>query len=191
MDSICSDGTTNFVHNYPFHCISIGYCEGSIPRVGVIYIPSSDSLYEACDGEGAYLNGKKISVDAATGVGDCLLVNNIGHHRENDFVDESADRLRKWLRAGLRGYRSSGSAAINMAHVASGIVSSYYEHGYGGPWDVCAGLVLVQEAGGVAKTASDGSDFVLSYGRGSICCGNLQVVDSIIRVAGTPKVQFT
>mmetsp|Transcript_35196 Transcript_35196/g.71254 ORF Transcript_35196/g.71254 Transcript_35196/m.71254 type:complete len:111 (-) Transcript_35196:2909-3241(-) len=59
-----------------------------------------------------------------------------------------------------------------MAHVASGIVSSYYEHGYGGPWDVCAGLVLVHEAGGVAKTASDGSEFVLTYGRGSICCGN-------------------
>jgi len=138
------------------------------------------------------LNGKKkISVDSATGVGDCLLVNNIGHHRETDFVDESADRIRRWLRAGLRGYRSSGSAAINMAHVASGIVSSYYEHGYGGPWDVCAGLVLVHEAGGVAKTASDGSEFVLTYGRGSICCGNAQVVDDVMKVAGTPKVNFT
>lgn len=184
------DGTTNFVHNYPFFCVSIGFCVDGVPKVGVIYIPSSDSLYEAIDGCGAYLNGAKLSVDSASGVGDALLVNNIGHHRENDFVDESAERIRKWLRAGLRGYRSSGSAAINMAHVASGIVSCYYEHGFGGPWDVAAGLVLVHEAGGVAKTASDGSDFILSFGRGSICTGNAKVVDDVIRVAGKPKVDF-
>ena len=78
-----------------------------------------------------------------------------------------------------------------MAHVASGIVSCYYEHGFGGPWDVAAGLVLVNEAGGVAKTASDGSDFILSFGRGSICTGNEKVVDDVIRVAGKPKVDFT
>jgi inositol-phosphate phosphatase/L-galactose 1-phosphate phosphatase len=184
------DGTTNFVHNYPFFCVSIGYCVKGVPRVGVIYIPSSDSLYEAVDGCGAYLSGTKLSVDSATGVGDALLVNNIGHHRENDFVDESAERVRRWLRAGLRGYRSSGSAAINMAHVASGIVSCYYEHGYGGPWDVCAGLVLVQEAGGVARNARDGAEFVLSFGRGSICAGNGKVVDDVIKVAGKPKVDF-
>ena len=184
------DGTTNFVHNYPFFCVSIGYSVGDVPKVGVIYIPSSDSLYEAVDGCGAYLNGAKLSVDSATGVADALLVNNIGHHRENEFVDESAERVRKWLRAGLRGYRSSGSAAINMAHVASGVVSCYYEHGYGGPWDVCAGLVLVKEAGGTAKNATDGSDFVLSFGRGSICTGNANVVDDVIKVAGKPTVDF-
>mmetsp|Transcript_18504 Transcript_18504/g.53103 ORF Transcript_18504/g.53103 Transcript_18504/m.53103 type:complete len:287 (+) Transcript_18504:148-1008(+) len=184
------DGTTNFVHNYPFFCVSIGFCVDGVPKVGVVYVPSSDSLYEAIDGCGAYLNGTKLSVDSASDISDSLLVNNIGHHRENDFVDESAERIRKWLRAGLRGYRSSGSAAINMAHVASGIVSCYYEHGFGGPWDVSAGLVLVQEAGGVAKSASDGSTFILSFGRGSICTGNEKVVDDVIRVAGKPKVDF-
>lgn len=185
------DGTTNFVHNYPCFCVSIGYCEGGIPRVGVIYNPSSDCLYEAAERGGAYLNGEKISVDSATGVADCLLVNNVGHHREVEFVDESADRVRKWLRAGLRGYRASGSAAQNMAHVASGQVSCYYEHGYGGPWDVAAGLILVKEAGGVARNGSDGSDFVLSFGRGSICCGNSKVVEDVLKEAGWPKVKFT
>ena len=67
------DGTTNFVHNYPFFCVSIGFCVDGVPKVGVIYIPSSDSLYEAIDGCGAYLNGAKLSVDSASGVGDALL----------------------------------------------------------------------------------------------------------------------
>ena len=78
-------------------------------------------MYEASEGKGAFLNGKKISIDSdASSVKDCLLVNNIGHYRHEDFVDESAERVKKWLKAGLRGYRASGSAAQNLAHVATG-----------------------------------------------------------------------
>lgn len=115
------DGTTNFVHNYPFVAVSIGYMDRGVPRVGVIYNPITESMYEASEGKGAYLNGKKISIDSdASSVKDCLLVNNIGHYRHEDFVDESAERVKKWLKAGLRGYRASGSAAQNLAHVATG-----------------------------------------------------------------------
>lgn len=193
------DGTTNFVHNYPFVAVSIGFMHGSIPRVGVVYNPFTDSLYEAAEGSGVgtLLNGRPVSIDNdATSIKDCLLVNNIGHCRYNEFVDESTDRVNKWLRAGLRGYRASGSAAQNLAHVASGQVSCYYEHGYGGPWDVCAGVVLVKEAGGVVWDASreedgGGLDLQIRFGKGSVCAGGKPVVEDVLRCAGKPTFTFS
>jgi inositol-phosphate phosphatase/L-galactose 1-phosphate phosphatase len=188
------DGTTNFVHNYPFVAVSIGYIHDSIPRVGVVYNPYTDSLYEAAEGSGVgtLLNGQPVRIDSvATSIEDCLLVNNIGHYRHPEFVDESAERVRKWLRAGLRGYRASGSAAQNLAHVASGQVSCYYEHGYGGPWDVCAGMVLVREAGGVVWDATESSSLQLHFGKGSVCAGGKRVVEDVLRVAGKPTFTFT
>ncbi|KAL7525419.1 hypothetical protein ACHAWF_001352 [Thalassiosira exigua] len=189
------DGTTNFVHNYPFVAVSIGYIRDGVPRVGVVYNPFTDSLYEAAQGSGlgTLFNGKPVRVDSvASSVKDCLLVNNIGHYRAEDFVDESTDRVRKWLRAGLRGYRASGSAAQNLAHVASGQVSCYYEHGYGGPWDVCAGMVLVREAGGVVRDGrGDGEDLTMHFGKGSVCAGGMAVVEDVMRVAGKPAYAFT
>lgn len=189
------DGTTNFVHSYPFVAVSIGFMNGCVPRVGVVYNPFTDCLYEAAEGSGlgTLLNGQSVRVDSvATSVEDCLLVNNIGHCRIDDFVDESTDRVNKWLRAGLRGYRSSGSAAQNLAHVASGQVSCYYEHGYGGPWDVCAGIVLVKEAGGVVWDArEEGTDLQMRFGKGSVCAGGKKVVEDVLRVAGKPMITFS
>mmetsp|Transcript_18135 Transcript_18135/g.32803 ORF Transcript_18135/g.32803 Transcript_18135/m.32803 type:complete len:295 (+) Transcript_18135:52-936(+) len=189
------DGTTNFVHNYPFVAVSIGYIHDSIPRVGVVYNPFTDSLYEAAEGSGVgtLLNGEPVRVDSvATSIKDCLLVNNIGHCRDLDFADESTARVNKWLRAGLRGYRASGSAAQNLAHVASGQVSCYYEHGYGGPWDVCAGMVLVKEAGGVVWDPSQGVgvDLQMLFGKGSVCAGGRKVVKDVLEVAGKPTFTF-
>ena len=206
------DGTTNFVHNYPFVAVSIGFVTNGVPCVGVVYNPFTDCMYEAATGCGTLLNGNRVTIDrVATSIQDCLLVNNIGHCRDINFINESTDRVNKWLRAGLRGYRSSGSAAQNLAHVASGQVSCYYEHGYGGPWDVCAGIVLVQEAGGVVWDASiavgqessddEGHDhhsddgermnLRMHFGKGSVCAGERKVVEDVLRVAGKPTVTFS
>ena len=190
------DGTTNFVHNYPFVAVSIGFIYDSLPRVGVVYNPFSDSLYEAAEGSGrgTLLNGRQVRIDSvATSIKDCLLVNNIGHCRYHEFIDESTERVNKWLRAGLRGYRASGSAAQNLAHVASGQVSCYYEHGYGGPWDVCAGMVLVREAGGVVWDAREegGVDLQMRFGKGSVCAGGKEVVQDALRCAGKPAFTFS
>ncbi|EJK63587.1 hypothetical protein THAOC_15744 [Thalassiosira oceanica] len=171
---------------YPFCAVSIGYMSEGEPRVGVVYNPFTESMYEAAQGSGlgTLLNGKPVRVDGmATSVQDCLLVNNVGHIRSVDFVDESTQRINRWLRAGLRGYRSSGSAAQNMAHVATGQVSCYYEHGFGGPWDVCAGIVLVKEAGGVVFDARhvEGVDLKMNFGKGSVCAGSRKVCEDVLR----------
>ncbi|KAL3811390.1 hypothetical protein ACHAXA_000469, partial [Cyclostephanos tholiformis] len=173
------DGTTNFVHNYPFVAISIGF------------IVSTRQQREVELEHFSMVNQQELIVTPPTSVEDCLLVNNIGHCRRDDFIDESTDRVNKWLRANLRGYRSSGSAAQNLAHVASGQVSCYYEHGYGGPWDVCAGIVLVKEAGGVVWDARDGTDLQMRFGKGSVCAGGKRVVEDVLRVAGKPTTTFS
>ena len=189
------DGTTNFVHNYPFVSVSIGFMDNSIPRVGVVYNPFTNSLYEAAQGgdRGTLLNNQPVYIDnMATSIKDCLLVNNIGHDRNEEFVVESTERVCKWLKAGLRGYRASGSAAQNLAHVASGQVTCYYEHGYGGPWDVCAGMVLVREAGGVVWDAREekNRDLQMHFGKGSVVAGSLTVVEDVLRIAGKPTCTF-
>ncbi|KAL7503374.1 hypothetical protein ACHAXN_001181 [Cyclotella atomus] len=186
------DGTTNFVHNYPFVAVSIGFIQGGIPRVGVVYNPFTDCLYEAAEGSGTFMNGKPVRIDTdATSIQDCLLVNNIGHLRSDDFIKESSGRIQKWLKAGLRGFRASGSAAQNLAHVASGQVSCYYEHGYGGPWDVAAGIVLVREAGGVVWDARESEqDLTMRFGKGSVCAGSRRVVEDVLRIAGKPTFRL-
>lgn len=185
------DGTTNFVHGYPFVNVSIGYCVDGIPCVGVIYNPFLKEMYQAEKGNGAYLNGKRIQVDTnASTLADCFLVNNIGHIRDDTFVQDSSNRVNKWLNHGLRALRMSGSAAQNMAHVASGVVTCYYEHGYGGPWDVAAGMIIVSEAGGFCLNAFTKEPFVLTYGKGSICCGNETIIHQVLQVAEKPKFLF-
>merc|ERR1711862_206183 len=87
--------------------------------------------------------------------------------------------------------RNSGSAAQNMADVACGRVSCYYEHGYGGPWDVCAGTIIVREAGGVVYNAVDNTEFQMHYGKGSVCCGNKDVVKDVLHFAQEPEVKFS
>jgi len=185
------DGTTNFVHGYPFVNVSIGYCVDGIPRVGVIYNPFLNEMYEAEEGRGAYLNGTPIEIDSkASTLSDCFLVNNIGHLRDSNFVQDSSARVSKWLNHGIRALRMSGSAAQNMAHVASGIVTCYYEHGYGGPWDVAAGTIICKEAGGIVLDAVTKENFVLTYGKGSICCGGEKVVKEVLKVAEEPSFKF-
>lgn len=137
------------------------------------------------------MNGNPVRIDTdAESIEDCLLVNNIGHLRNDEFIEDSTKRVQKWLKAGLRGYRASGSAAQNLAHVASGQVSCYYEHGYGGPWDVAAGIILVKEAGGVVWDARHGEDLKLKFGKGSVCAGSEKIVTDVLSIAGKPKFEL-
>ena len=80
-----------------------------------------------------------------------------------------------------RSVRILGSGVLNFAWVACGRLDAYFEEGFGGPWDVCAGVVIVREAGGVCRMV-DGGPFELRAGKGQVLCGNEQVVDDIARV---------
>lgn len=92
----------------------------------------------------------RLRCTSAQHIGEALVVNNIGASRDHGFLDKTLCRLRHLLAHDppLRGLRNSGSACQNMAQVAAGELDAYFEDGYGGPWDVAAGCIIVTEAGG-------------------------------------------
>ncbi|KAG8062681.1 hypothetical protein GUJ93_ZPchr0003g16518 [Zizania palustris] len=141
------DGTTNFVHGFPFVCVSIGLTVRKIPTVGVVYNPIMNELFTAIRGKGALLNGSPIKTSSQDELVKALLVTEVGTKRDKATLDDTTNRINKLLFK-IRSIRMCGSLALNMCGVACGRLDLCYEIGFGGPWDVAAGAVILQEAGG-------------------------------------------
>ncbi|XP_075513776.1 inositol-phosphate phosphatase-like isoform X2 [Primulina tabacum] len=171
------DGTTNFVHGFPFVCVSIGLTIGRIPMVGVVYNPIMDELFMAIRGKGAFLNGKAIKVSSQTELVKALLATEVGTKRDKATVDETTNRINSLLFK-VRSLRMSGSCALNLCGIACGRLDLFYELGFGGPWDVAAGAVIVTEAGGLVFDPS-GKDFDITSQR--IAASNPLLKDEFIK----------
>ncbi|GAA0172921.1 phosphatase [Lithospermum erythrorhizon] len=157
------DGTTNFVHGFPFVCVSIGLTIGKAPTVGVVYNPIMDELFTGVEGKGAFLNGKPIKVSSQTELVKSLLSTEAGTKRDKPTLDALSNRISSLL-AKVRSIRMTGSCALNLCGVACGRVDLFYETGFGGPWDVAGGAIIVKEAGGVIFDPS-GKDFDITAQR--------------------------
>lgn len=138
------DGTTNYVHNVPCYCVSIGlYVDGDTP-VGVVFDPRQDELFSAAAGHGATLNGKPIRTSTTAALDSALLATGFppdltGQERQLDWWSFFAMRSQS--------LRRTGSTAINLAYVAAGRFDGYW--GFDNkPWDVAGSLALIREAGG-------------------------------------------
>lgn len=175
------DGTTNFVHGFPFACVSVGLCVDGKPAVGVVHNPTLNETFEASLGGGARLNGNAIAVSACTELGRGLIGTEIGVHRDEATVDAVMGRLRA-LTKHARSVRCSGSCAMNMCGVAMGRLDGFFEIGFGGPWDCVAGAVIVREAGGVVLDPS-GEDFDVCARR--VLCANAHVGSSLVDALST------
>src|SRR6266851_10369142 len=138
------DGTTNFAHKYPCFAVSIALAQNETLLAGVVYNPIYDELFAAARGEGATLNGKKISVSKVETLSTSLLCTGFPVHkrRANPNIHYYYDFT---LRS--HGVRRDGSAALDLACVAAGRFDGFWEFGLK-PWDTAAGVQLVQEAGG-------------------------------------------
>ncbi|KAK8850578.1 hypothetical protein IAR55_004497 [Kwoniella newhampshirensis] len=154
------DGTTNFVHGFPMVCTSIGLAVKGVPVVGVIYNPFLDQLYSAAKGRGAYLNLKqKLPITGQAkpllSLGQALIAVEYGSQRSPPALPRKVaafEKLTAHTDVGgkmAHALRSLGSAAINIALVASGGLDMYWEVGCW-PWDVTAGICILHEAGGAA-----------------------------------------
>jgi myo-inositol-1(or 4)-monophosphatase len=149
------DGTTNFAHNYPFFCVSIGVEVDGRMVAGAIYDPVRDEMFAAADGRGATLNDAPIRVSTVGTLQDALLVTGFPYD-----VREHPDRHLGPFRAFLtraQALRRDGSAALNLAYLAMGRFDGFWEL-WLSPWDLAAGTLIVQEAGGTV-TRYDGSPF--------------------------------
>jgi len=160
------DGTTNFVHRYPYVSISLGLAVDRKPVVGVVYNPFTQTLYSAIKGQGAYLNQTtKLPLTPPTPLetlNSCLVAVEWGSDRSgNDFTvkSETFKNLAATKENGggmVHGLRSLGSAALNLCGVASGGLDVYWEAGCWA-WDVCAGWIILEEAGGIMVDANPGN----------------------------------
>ncbi len=138
------DGTTNYAHGYPCFCVTIALENDGEIVVGVTFDPTRNELFAAERGRGASLNNKPIRVSETEGLNDALIVTGFPYNfkKREDF----ARHLTRFLLE-TRGVRRDGSAAIDLAYVACGRFDGMWEEGLN-PWDMAAGVLLVEEAGG-------------------------------------------
>ena len=151
------DGTTNFAHGYPVFCVSIALVrhDGQL-EVGVLYDPTRDEMFSAERGQGATLNGKRLQVSKTKALAESLLGTGFPSHKRHKNPN-----IHFYHQLTLRshGVRRAGSAALDLANVASGRYDGFWEFNLN-PWDTAAGVLIVQEAGGMV-TRFDGTPFRL------------------------------
>jgi myo-inositol-1(or 4)-monophosphatase len=169
------DGTTNYAHGYPCFCVTVALEHKGEIIVGVTFDPTRDELFAAEKGNGATLNGRQIRVSEAESLSDALLVTGFPYdarEREN-FARHFTDFTYK-----SRGIRRDGSAAIDMAYVACGRFDGFWEEGLHA-WDVAAGVLLIEEAGGRVSYYDDSK---FSIYKPPICANNKLIHAEMLEV---------
>ena len=165
------DGTTNFVHQYPYVSVSLGFACNKEPMVGVVYNPFTRKMYTGIKGKGSYLHdiksGEKTKLplknpEPLTGLDSALVAIEWGSDRSGTNWKVKTET---WSRLGaskedggamIHSARALGSAALNLCSVADGSFDLYWEGGCWA-WDVCAGWVILKEAGGLIVDGNPGS----------------------------------
>jgi len=139
------DGTTNYAQGLPIFAISIALAYKKETVLGVVYLPVLDLLFEGIRGNGSYVNGRKLNTGCKSDLRECLLATGFPY----DIAETEDNNLDYFSRIApqARGIRRIGTATYDLANVAAGILDGYWELNLQ-PWDVAAGILLVEEAGG-------------------------------------------
>ncbi len=170
------DGTTNFIHGYPHFAVSIAAFKHGKPMLAVVHDPIRDETFEARNGGGAFLNRRRLRVSDEKRLEHALFASGIPAYRREQ-MEVFQQRMDRCMRA-MDGYRRGGSAALDLAYVAAGRLDAYWEAGLQ-PWDIAAGYLLVQEAGGLA-TDIDGAG--LDLDRGDVLAANPHLHPKLTRL---------
>jgi myo-inositol-1(or 4)-monophosphatase len=161
------DGTTNYLHRFPFYAVSIGAVVDGEPVAGVVHHVSLNRRYHAIKGGGAFQDGTPIHVSNVTEPRQALIGTGFPYRYYKDELPRYQAHFAAVI-AGSGGLRRPGSAALDLCYVAAGIFDGFWELKLA-PWDVAAGTLIVREAGGVV-TGLDGETRVVRHG--SIVAGN-------------------
>jgi myo-inositol-1(or 4)-monophosphatase len=151
------DGTTNFMHGLPPYSVSIALVEENEPVLGVVYIVNADECYHAYKGGGAFRDREKIHVSAVTDFKEGLYITGMPYTSFGNL--EQYWKIFGHFMKHTHGIRRLGSAAADLAYVASGKSEGFFEHGLN-PWDVAAGALLVTEAGGQITDYKGGNNYI-------------------------------
>ena len=151
------DGTTNFIHGFPFYCVSIALSVKGRLEQAVVYDPTRNDLFTATKGRGAYMNERRIRVSKRVRMTECIL--------STGFPFRPGDNFKNYLRMMAdimplaAGLRRPGAAALDLAYVAAGFTDGFFETGLS-PWDMAAGALLITEAGGLVGNFTGEADFL-------------------------------
>src|SRR5438477_2879006 len=168
------DGTTNFIHGFPQYCVSIGIEHRGALAHGVVYDPVKNELFTASKGRGAFLNDRRIRVSKCIRL-EGALVGTGFPFKELRRVDLYLRQLRTMMEK-TAGVRRAGAAALDLAYVACGRLDAFWELGLSA-WDMAAGALLVQEAGGLVADPSGEQDFLAS---GDICAATPKMFTQLL-----------
>jgi len=153
------DGTTNFIHGFPQYCVSIGVHHRGAPAHAVVFDPVKNELFTASKGRGAFLNDRRVRVSKCPRLAMALVGTGFPF-KELERMDLYLKQLRS-IMSHASGVRRAGAAALDLAYVACGRLDGFWELGLS-PWDVAAGALLIQEAGGLVTGITGEQDFLQS-----------------------------
>ncbi len=160
------DGTTNFLHGLPIYAISIGLTRNNKPVLGIVYHVVRKECFHAIEGDNAYCNDRMIHVSKIPTLQESLLATGFPYYHFNKR-DSYLNIIKEFLEK-THGIRRLGSAAIDLAYVACGRIEGYFEYNLNA-WDVAAGVLIVQQAGGIVTDFKGGSDCIFG---GELCAAN-------------------
>ena len=160
------DGTTNYLHSLPVFAISIGLQRKDKTILGIVYDVSNKHCYHAIEHGGAYCNEKQIHVSAISTLEESLLATGFPYYH-SEKKDDYLEIIKLFLEK-THGIRRLGSAAMDLAYVASGKLEGFFEYDLK-PWDVAGGTFIVQQAGGIVTDFSGGNNFLFG---GQLCAAN-------------------
>ena len=170
------DGTTNFLHNFPQYCVSIALQQKGVLTQAVIYDPVRNDLFTATKGRGAFLNDKRIRVANRAKL-QASLISTGFPFRDFTHLDTYLAMLKDMIK-NTTGIRRPGSAALDLAYVAAGYTDGFFEIGLSS-WDIAAGGLLVQEAGGIVGDFEGNESWLQT---GNIVAGNAKVFAQMLQV---------
>jgi myo-inositol-1(or 4)-monophosphatase len=169
------DGTTNYLHGFPQFAVSIALRHKGRMEQAVVYNPLSHELFTASRGSGAFLNERRIRVSNRKGLDGALLGTGFPF-KAQQHLDTYLDMFRA-LFPRSAGIRRPGSAALDLAYVAAGRLDGFWEIGLN-TWDMAAGVLLIQEAGGISSDFVGGHDYLAN---GNLVSGNPKVFAEILK----------
>ena len=168
------DGTTNFIHGFPQYCVSVAVQQGDALAHAVVYDPARNELFTASKGSGAYLNDRRIRVSKCARLQDALVGTGFPF-KELTRVEPYLKQLKR-LMSDASGVRRAGAAALDLAYVACGRLDAFWELGLS-PWDIAAGALLIQEAGGLVGDLNGDSGFLEN---GDVCAATPKLFPALL-----------
>ena len=168
------DGTTNYIHGFPQYCVSIALEHRGVPTHGVVYDPGKNELFTASRGRGAFLDDRRMRVSKCLRLQDALVGTGFPY-KEVSRLDLYMRQLRTMMTSSA-GVRRAGAAALDLAYVAAGRLDAFWEMGLS-RWDMAAGALLIQEAGGMVADLQGGADFL---DRGEIAAATPKVLPELL-----------